>query len=192
MPNFLDKHFGRLGNRFFQSAYIYAQWREGKIPDIYLQNYEYFDKYKVELQAMFSEGIGYDSRVSIHVRRGKNPSNPDEPAYFENPFYVNLWETDYYQKAMAMFPDEQFLIFSDDIQWCMEQKFFKNQTFSFGTEMEDFKLMASCKSNIICNSTYGWWAAYLNPNPDKIVVAPKEWFTDKIERVKCPPEWKRI
>jgi hypothetical protein len=50
-------------------------------------------------------------------------------------------------------------------------------------------MMASCQHNIIANSSFSWWAAYLNPNPNKIVVYPKAWHTDNIVRVGFPKEW---
>ena len=66
---------------------------------------------------MFGQDIGYLDKVSIHVRRGGNWSNPNEPNYKDNPFYVNLSQTDYYEKAIAMFPVDKFLVFSDDMAY---------------------------------------------------------------------------
>lgn len=187
--------FGRLGNSLFQYAYIYAQMKEGNIPDIYLQDPTYFEKYETEIKQLFGEGIGKLNLVSIHVRRGKNPLNPKEPKYSENSFYVNLSDdTDYYDRAVEMFPGEKFLVFSDDIEYCRD-KWGKDKRFSIhikGNEIDDLNLMASCKSNIIANSSYSFWGAYLNPNPDKIVVAPKHWYTDKVSRTKLPSKWLQI
>ena len=109
---------GRLGNQMFEFAYIYAQYREGIIPDIYVQDFNYFDKYRVEIRYIFGDGIGHIPGVGIHVRRGKNPLLPSEPAYSDNPFHTNICNTDYYQRAMDLFPDKEFLIFSDDREWC--------------------------------------------------------------------------
>ena len=191
--NVLDKIFGRFGNRLFQSAYIYAQFRDGVIPDLYLQDPKYFEKYALEIKTLFGQDIGETmDMVSIHVRRAANPSNLSEPEYSENPFYVNLMETDYYQKAMSMFSGEDFLIFSDDIEWCKKQDIFKDCEFSEGNTEDDFNFMASCKDNIIANSSFSYWAAYLNKNLNKKVIAPKAWYTDGGERTKCPPDWIRI
>jgi hypothetical protein len=192
--NHPDKIFGRLGNRLFQMAYIYAQMKEGKIPDIYVQSPEYFDKYAEDIKRLFSEGIGHIPRTSIHVRRGSNPSNPDEPNYHENPFYVDLTATDYYERAIEMFPYESFVVFSDDPEWC-KKKWGNDSRFKIlekGDEIEDFNLMASCQHNIVANSSFSWWAAYLNPNLGKKIVCPKDWFSDKIERTKCPQTWIKI
>jgi hypothetical protein len=185
---------GRLGNQMFQLAFIYNLAMEGKIPDIYLQDPKYFRSFDREIKTLFSEGIRRIDMVSIHVRRGKNPLLPSEPRYCDNPFYVNLWEIGYYEKAMALFPDDKFLVFSDDIEWCKQN--FKGDRFEFshGTEIEDMNNMAGCKHNIIANSSFSWWAAFLNPNPMKTVVAPSKehWYSDGVERTVCPISWKRI
>lgn len=185
---------GRLGNKMFQLAYIVAQVKDGRIPDIYIQDPKYFEKYADEIKELFREGIGYLSQVGIHVRRAANPINPNECRYADNPFYVNLAdETDYYERAMAMFLGENFLIFSDDPEFC--KKRFKGpniQVMEKGNEVDDLNLLASCKHQIIANSSFSWWAAYLNPNESKKIIAPKQWYRDGIERTRCPLEWERI
>lgn len=182
---------GRLGNKMFQWAYLYAQVRDGLLPDWYLQDPKYFEKYSDAIKQIYGQGIGYLSQVGVHIRRANNPINPDEPKYSENPYYVNLSETDYYERAMAMFPGEKFLVFSDDPEWCKE-KFKDNpdvQVMEKGDEIEDFNLLASCKDLIIANSSFSWWAAYLNPNEVKKVIAPKSWYKDGIQRTVLPKEW---
>lgn len=175
---------GRLGNQMFQYAYLYSQMRKGEISDVYVQSEEYFGEYVDAIKALYSPGIPETrKRVSIHVRRGD---------YVNNPFYVDLFQTDYYQKAMEMFPNQEFIIFSDDIAWCRRQPIFKDCLFADGDEVSDMNQMAACEHNIMANSSFSWWAAYLNPNPDKKVICPKDWFTDGVERTKCPDEWIRI
>ena len=187
-----DIIFGRLGNRMFQGAFLLAQARKLGT-DIYFQDPAYFQEFEEELRQLFGEGIGYLNQVGVHVRRGANPINPNEPKYSENSFYTNLCDTDYYEKAMALFPDEKFVIFSDDPEYCKERFTGENiQVMEKGNEIEDFNLLASCKSQIIANSSFSWWAAFLNPNPSKVVVAPKQWHTDGIERTKIPTSWQRI
>jgi len=181
-----SKLFGRLGNQMFQGAYIYAQMLDGYIPDIYLQDYEYFDQHKDKIKRLFGTGIGEPvDMVAIHVRRGD---------YVNNPFYVDLMQTDYYEKAMDLFPDADFLVFSDDIEWCKKQSIFKDCEFSeYNSELEDLNLMASCKGHIIANSSFSWWGAYLASYPQLIVAPSKEkYYTDGIERTKCPKSWLRL
>lgn len=172
---------GQLGNNMFQLAYLHAQMRDGNIPDIYLQDEKYFSKYRDEIRRMFGQGISHIDQVSIHVRRED---------YVRNPFYVDLSKTPYYERAMELFPGEDFLVFSDDIDWCKNQRVFENCEFSVGNNaVEDMNLMASCKAHIIANSSFSWWAAYIS---GKETIAPKLWHPDGIERTKIPSNWKRI
>lgn len=196
-----DKIFGRLSNRMFQMAALYAYCKDNGYP-IFVQNEKYFKKYENEIRTLYSEGIGFIDKVSIHVRRAKNPINPNEPAYSNNSFYVDLghhlhedMNDNYYVRAMALFPGENFVVFSDDIEWCKQQEMFKGCSFAEGgTEIEDMNLMASCKHNIIANSSFSWWAAWLNPNPGKTVIAPKQWFSNPEDEkyIGIPSSWTRI
>ena len=183
-----------MGNEMFRHAYLYAQTRKGIIPEWYLQDPKWFDGFEDEIKKMFSEGIGYLDQVGVHIRRANNPTVPSEPKYSENPFYINISETDYYERAMSLFPDDNFLVFSDDPEWCRE-KFKDNprvQVMDKGDEVEDFNLLASCKSLIIANSSWSWWAGYLCPTESKRVIAPSKWFADGIQRVGIPKEWIQI
>lgn len=175
---------GRLGNEMFQLAYLYAQHRRGLTPDIWLQSPEHFAGHEDYIKEVFSEGITphQEPFVSLHVRRGD---------YVKHPMFEQLWATDYYDRAMAQFPrDSKFLIFSDDIEWCRRKWSGTQFQFSWGrNEIEDMNIMAGCQHNIIANSSFSWWGAYLNPNPNKIVVYPKAWHTDGIVRVGFPKEW---
>jgi hypothetical protein len=182
--NFLQKNFGRLGNSMFQYAALYA-WSKDLGIDYYFQDEKWFKKYQTDILKMFGGGIGFDDRVSIHVRRTDMTTNN---------FDINLSETDYYEKAIARFPKERFLIFSDDMNWCLN-KWAADIRFDFAQhndEVTDLKLMASCKSNIIANSSFSWWAAYLNPNPNKVVICPEFEYLDHKERRIRPQQWIRI
>lgn len=183
-----NKLFGRLGNRMFQMAYILSQLGKGNISDIYLQDPKYFKNNENLIKSYFSEGIVSVPFVSIHVRRGD---------YVDNPFYVDLTKVDYYEKAIALFPGEMFLVFSDDPEFCKTLSWFHPRYMKIvekGNEVEDLNKIASCHHNIIANSSYSWWAAYLNPHEDKKIVAPSKdwWYSDGIERTICPNEWTRI
>jgi hypothetical protein len=106
---------------------------------------------------------------SVHVRRTD---------YVGDSLWPDLGAGDYYERAMSQFDsDTIFVIFSDDIEWCKERfgadsKFFVEAL----SEVEDLFLMARCKGHIIANSSYSWWGAWLDPNPDKRVIAPSRWF----------------
>lgn len=179
----ITKLTGRLGNQMFEFAALYSFTRDLGV-DYYVQDEKYFKRYENEIRAMFSSDIYPIDQVSIHVRRGD---------YVNHPFYVDLTKTSYYEDAMDLFPDAEFLVFSDDIEWCKEQPIFQGCEFSEGkSEVDDLNLMASCKHNIIANSSFSWWAAWLNPNPNKKVVAPKAWHPDGIIRTVCPKEWTKV
>jgi hypothetical protein len=180
----LSKTFGRLGNSLFQYAFLYACAKRSGI-DFYFQDESFFKDYADEIKDLFGQGIGEKINVvAIHVRRGD---------YVQNPFYVDLTKTDYYQKAMAEFPNERFVVFSDDIEWCKEQEIFKDCEFSHSDEKTDMNNFASCIGQIIANSSFSWWGAYLSPYSKKIVAPSIEnWYSDGEERTKCPVNWKRI
>lgn len=182
---------GRLGNQMFEYAYLYSQAKRGQIPDVYVQGEEFFDEFIDEIKALYRQNVGAPiDMVAIHVRRGKNPIHYSEPAYSENPFYVNLGSTDYYERAMDEFPNAKFLVFSDDIAWCKEQPMFDGCEFSEGNdEIEDLNLMIACEGVITANSSFSWWAGYLNKGK---VIAPKEWYADGLERTQIPDSWIRI
>lgn len=189
-----DKLFGRLGNRMFQMAFLFSYAKEHDF-DYYFQDEFFFRDNKEAVRLLFSSDIPeFTNKVAIHVRRSSNPANPSEPKYHENPFYVDLTKTDYYEKAIDMFPNAKFLVFSDDILWCedkwgMDERF----EFSYGNEIEDLNLMASCKAHIIANSSFSWWGAWLCPEyPDNKIIAPKDWFSDGIQRTSLPEHWIQI
>lgn len=170
--------FGRLGNSLFQYAYIYAQMKRGEIPDIFVQSDEYWVEYKDEIQKLYGEGISSVplNYVAIHYRRGD---------YINNKFYTDLSKTNYYEKAMALFPKEEFLIFSDDIRWCKDN-LKGNFSFSEGDEITDFNLMASCKAIICANSSFSHMCAIINPYPNKKIICPIEtkYYSDGVVRSK--------
>lgn len=149
--------------------------------DGYFQSYKYFEEYKNEILNEFSfkpnildkcneKLLKYHNPVSVHVRRGD---------YIGNPNYWHI-TTEYIQDALNYFIDDSytFLVFSDDIEWC-KQVFPDDVVFPQGTQFEDLCMMTLCKHNIIANSSYSWWGAYLNQNLDKKVIAPRNWFTNK-------------
>jgi len=115
--------------------------------------------------------------VSIHVRRGDYVSEPHT-----NSFH-GVCPIEYYQEALRSLSHinvSKILIFSDDIQWVKDNLNLSTYSEQIGVEQlsneEDMMLMSKCSHNIIANSSFSWWGAWLNNNPEKIVIAPKNWF----------------
>jgi len=142
------------------------------------QSYKYFQRCASDIKELFAPSLellmdlgdryNTDGLVSLHVRRGD---------YLQLPQHHHNLSIEYYQNAIDYFKGHRFLIFSDDIEWCREQ--FKGSEFTFAqgnSVVEDLYLMSMCKHNIIANSTFSWWGAWLNTNPEKIVVYPDKWF----------------
>ena len=121
------------------------------------------------------EKIRRSHSVSLHVRRGdcKNPATLRVDLPFQ-----------YYANAISMLEERlgnpTFFVFSDDIPFVKEylpkniRAVFVDHNDDFSAH-EDMRLMSSCHHHIIANSTFSWWGAWLNPRPDKIVIAPKQW-----------------
>ncbi len=89
-----------------------------------------------------------------------------------------------------------FMVFSDDIEWC--KKNIKHlecdicfSDFGFN-QIQDLMLMTQCNSNIIANSSFSWWGAWLNQNSKKVVIAPKKWLVNDQNVDVVPNNWKRI
>lgn len=181
----------------FQFAALYAHARDNGL-DYYFQDEFFFREHAEAVRTLYSADIPQRiDRVAIHVRRGKNPLAPHEPAYCQNPYYVDLTATDYYERAIAMFPKDRFLVFSDDMEWCLDKwGHLPNFMFAEGrTDIDDLNTMAACKAHIIANSSYSWWGAWLSPAyPDNKVIAPTvdKWFSDGVERTFLPEHWTRI
>ena len=126
---------------------------------------------------------------SIHVRRGD---------YLKLQEHHPVCDMNYYQKAMKLMPKGcRFLVFSDDIDWCKEN--FIDGDFIFISGEPDFidlYMMSICDNNIIANSSFSWWGAWLNKHPNKIVVAPTNWFGPAKNGLSTkdliPPTWIQI
>ncbi len=135
--------------------------------------------------------------VAVHVRRGDYVSNQVTNRYH------GLCSLEYYAFAIASLADKvkdpHFFLFSDDPQWVKDNikvnapaVYVSHNT--TGKGYEDLKLMKSCKHNIIANSSFSWWAAWLNSNPDKIIFAPLKWANNHEANSKnnLPAKWNAI
>lgn len=107
--------------------------------------------------------------TSIHIRRGD---------YCTMPHKLPPVSVGYVKKAMKLLPlGTRFLIISDDMDYCKRHFYGKNIFFMKGSNvLRDIVAPTLCENNIMSNSTFSWWGAYLNPNPNKKVIVPTPWF----------------
>ena len=164
----------------------------------YWQNEKYFLDIKDILQKKFmpKEEISIHAKeylkiiqstnsVSIHIRRGDYLKHPN----------LGVLGLHYYISAVEYLSrkkeDLTFFIFSDDIEWCMENfEFLEKKVYvkHTKTDIDDMFLMRNCQHNIIANSTFSWWAAWLNENNDKIIISPKTCMAENPNNYEWAPK----
>jgi hypothetical protein len=148
----------------------------------YFQNEKYFTDYAEDIRKefQFKENLQIPdgNTIAIHIRRGDYVKFADihlvcTPAYYENAIA-------YIQSNVE---NPVFYVFSEDLEWVRQNinipsnSVFVNY-YANAPSSHDMQFMSLCKHQIISNSSYSWWAAWLNKNPGKIVVAPDKWFAD--------------
>lgn len=166
--------------------------------DGYFQSYKYLDTdYVRELYApptaileSLKRKYGHileQKPVCVHVRRGD---------YLHIPHRFSICSASYFRRAMASMGSESvFLVISDDIDWCKKHLNGVNIHFaeSGNSMLEDFYLQSLSAHNIISNSSFSWWGAWLNSNPDKKIVYPTPWFGPHYSHLNtddlCPDSW---
>lgn len=165
----------------------------------YWQNYKYFDKYREEIQELFTlknqstlrekiekNQILTDNTVAVHVRRGDYKT-------FQG---GKCLAVDYYKQAFRCITEKlgdnlKFLVFTDDVEFCRENLGFLKNAVYFSdvmqvSDVEEFAIMSMCRHFIIANSTFSWWAAYLSRQKNKVIIAPVVDFWTKDFYL---PEW---
>ena len=145
-------------------------------------------------QRIFNQIQGANS-VSIHLR-GTDYVHGNKSSFHGTP------SPEYYEKSVELIKqkvsDPHFFIFTDDIPWAKQHITFPEPhtlvSISANPPQEELMLMSACKHNIIANSTFSWWAAWLNGNMEKIVIAPSRWFADENANASLilPPSWTKI
>ncbi|WP_332453225.1 alpha-1,2-fucosyltransferase [Chryseobacterium aquaticum] len=176
----------------------------------YFQSEKYFIRYEDQIRKEFEitaplkqqtfdmlNVIGSVNSVSLHIRRGDYVTNSEANAVH------GTCDLNYYHRAIdsinKKIENAVFFIFSDDIDWAKQNLKTINKTYfvdfnDASTNYEDIKLMSNCKHNIIANSSFSWWGAWLNRNKGKIVIAPKKWFNTDAHNSKdiLPESWLKI
>ena len=195
-----EHQFDFAKNIFYGDSYFEGYWQSEK----------YFKEYREELLKQFTlrEEIHFQSQqyrekikstesVSLHIRRGDYITNTHTNSVH------GTCSLDYYKKAVFKIEETvesaHFFIFSDDLDWAKENlDFINNITFIELSkdipDHEEMYLMSLCKYNIIANSSFSWWGAWLNQNPNKVVIAPSQWFNDTSRDTSdlVPEDWIRL
>lgn len=169
------------------NSYLFGDWQSEK----YFISHEKLVRkqfnFKTKLSNKNKEIINFirskKNSVSIHIRRGDYIS-PVEPRGLHD-----VCTSDYYYSALKIIEEKKskpyFFIFSDDIPWVKKNlNFDSNHHFidhNKGSESyNDLRLMSICNNQIIANSSFSWWGAWLNKNKRKIIIAPKKWLNSNI------------
>lgn len=175
----------------------------------YWQSEKYFSKVEADIRDQFRfkpvpsaenlrwlEAIASTNSVSLHVRRGDFVSSKKNRAYH------GICSIDYYaaaiQRVAERVSNPTYFVFSDEPDWVKSNLHLVGDcryvSHNSGSEsFNDMRLMSQCKHNIIANSSFSWWGAWLNRNPYNIVVAPAKWFAhDANTRDLIPSRWMSI
>jgi hypothetical protein len=167
----------------------------------YFQSEKYFNFCKNEIKNLFK--ISDDIKSKLLLKYGNIPKNSCS-IHVRRGDYINLQHIhpiqtlDYYKASTENFDSDcTFYIFSDDVNWCENNfNFLKNKIIVSGNmDYEDLYLMSLCFNNIIANSSFSWWGAWLNDNSDKIVICPKKWFASNFTEEYAdifPEQWIKI
>ena len=206
---FLPRRWRHFREKHFQYEPSFAHLPDQVYLDGYWQSSRYFEDIKniilKELQPTALPGktnedlmnsMAHTSSVALHIRRGDYLSNPTAVNYH------GVCSLDYYRAAIDFMVDKlqnpTFYIFSDDLGWAkanlnIQYPVHYVDNNSGENAFQDLRLISNCKNQIIANSSFSWWGAWLNPNPNKIVIAPKKWFlVDKDTSTLYPDGWIRL
>lgn len=179
----IDKRIFELKGNVYLDGWFADEDYFKDIRALLLKEFELKNELRTESENVLNKILNSNS-VSIHIRRG---------AFVENTYFGAL-PVEYYYRAVSYIKSKlinpHFFVFSDDIEWVRKHLSIDGETTivhhnsskaSFHHtqyDYEDLTLMKNCKHNIMAHSTFSWWAAWLNQNPNKIVVAPTKALND--------------
>jgi len=178
---------------YFQSEKYFENNKE-----LILESFTLPDDLVNYINIKYSRLLYMQNTVSVHIRRG------DYLSHFKGCF--EILDNDYYDKAFSLFPSDSVFVFfgenPEDFDFCKSKFSLKKTLYIQGeSDIIDLFLMSKMKNNIIANSSFSWWGAWLNVNKDKKVIAPQKWFGkehpnlwDSDEKTKdlIPESWERI
>ena len=176
---------------FFEGYWQYYKYYIDILPDL-REQFTVKKEYYTEEFLKYEERILKGNCVTLHIRRGDYFTHTTHKYSVLSPSY-SFDALQYFDKNYDLY------IFSDDLEWC--KKVFKSDYFNrniYFVDLEDYlcmQLMKSCANNIIANSTFSWWAAFLNENENKKVICPRHYLGDSLEiseNLRYPKEWIKI
>jgi len=184
----------KIENGYFEGFWQSYRYLE-PIQDILLKEITTKENIDEKYADLFSQ-INSSNSVSLHIRRGDYISNPKTKKMH------NVFGMEYYVMSIDMIREKilnpTFFVFSDDIEWAKNNlKINSPVVFVSSPEIKDYEeliIMSKCKNNIIANSSFSWWSAWLNQNKDKLVIAPKKWFNNLSINIDdlIPENWLKI
>lgn len=153
------------------------------------------DPLTAEDSAIEADMLAGDS-ISVHVRRGDYANHPHAARNF------GTLDLSYYDQAVrtiaATTSRPVAYIFSDDPEWCRTQMRLPVESRVVSSpgrsDVHEMRLMTACRAHVIANSSFSWWGAWLDPRPDKTVIAPLRWFAleERTAPDLVPPDWIRL
>lgn len=190
-PEVLDLGDGAVLHGFFQSEHYISPIADTIKADLRLKKLS-----NNGMRDRLENRIRESNSVALHIRRGDYLTTD----------LLHVCNLEYYTKAVShmrrLVNDPTFFIFSDDMAWCRDQIKLPDCVYvelggARKQPIDDFHLLGCCRHAIISNSTYSWWAAWLNSRSDSVVLTPYRWFTDPVMNTEAmrnlvPQGWRRI
>jgi hypothetical protein len=190
----------------FVFNHLTPNWNNAVCLDGYFQSYKYFEHFArqiCKLLRLDNTKLLYthdEDTVSIHFRLGDYKKLAHiypilGRSYYETAIAHILCEDAKVKKIMYFCEEHEMVEIETEVIPYLKKTFDKLVFVKCPERLDDWEemiIMSNCKHNIIANSTFSWWGAYLNSNPNKIVTYPREWFqkmTDINTRDLCPPQW---
>lgn len=194
-PHFhFDPAFFRLGKDVYLQGFFQSEKYFGSIQNQLRKDFDVSHLVNDSIKVLAAE-LKNETSISIHIRRGD---------YLDDEIlkYHGILPANYYAGAIGLmrekFPAARFYLFSDNPVTASKELAQPDVRIISGTitsnHFEDLYLMQNCRHNIIANSSFSWWAAWLNNNTDKTVIAPKNWFNEgpKDTQDLLPETWIKI
>lgn len=181
-----------------QKGYLHGYWQSPK----YFEDCDELLRHRLTFQHQLNAGSqemlekirSAKTPVSVHIRLG------DYTTGVNSEIFGNICTKEYYTKAISFiterYPDATFFVFSNEPKKATEVIYIPNAVIvdvnDESTASADMYLMSQCQHSILANSSFSWWAAWLNRNPEKQIIAPKKWLNGKPTPDICPDSWIRF